>query len=123
MLNRAVTNKFRDFLTKTKFSKDDFVARYIDGKWYKPKYSLRKQADMYKSSIILGLDPIKLNIPVPAPHKTLQQSPPEGTKYQKNYLERKAKVDAALKNMPKTIAKWKSELEAENTKKISNLPF
>ncbi|KAI9297202.1 hypothetical protein K502DRAFT_363453 [Neoconidiobolus thromboides FSU 785] len=121
MKPRVLHSKYINFLKTTQFKATDFTPQFINEKWCKPKYSLREQADLRKACHLLGMNPSDLGLPVKQ-NKEVRVTP-EGTKYQKNYLDRKLKTDTAVDNMDKTVNKWKQEKEKESAGKISNLPF
>jgi hypothetical protein len=83
----------------------DFAPQFVNGFWRSPKYSLRRQADMRKAARILQVEMIGL--PEESTRKPLRVKPPKGTKYQRNYQERMAKIDKALQDMPNKVAQWK----------------
>jgi hypothetical protein len=122
----ATVRKFSEHMLKLarkQHSPKDFVPQFVNNHWRPPRISLRRQADLRKACLIQGLDPVKLGIPPKAEHKPLRTKPPKGTKYQRNYEERKAKVEKLMAEMPKKIEAWREEKRQEKLKAKSTMPF
>ncbi|PVU85457.1 hypothetical protein BB559_007011 [Furculomyces boomerangus] len=100
-----------------------FSPNFVNGKWRNPKFSLRRQADLRKMCLLNGVDPESIGLPPKVKKNALRQKPPKLHKEQRQYAEKKAKVEKALEDMPKKIMEWKENIRKEEEKTKSSLPF
>ncbi|KAI9595246.1 hypothetical protein BDF19DRAFT_442640 [Syncephalis fuscata] len=107
MATNRVFSKSMLYLSCLKFSANDFKPAFVNGHWRKPRISLRRQADLRKACLIQGKTPEDYGLPSVKENKPLRVKPPKGTKYQRNYEERKMKVEKSLGSMSEKIADWK----------------
>ena len=75
-------------LSQPRFSASDFKPAFVNGHWRKPRFGLRRQADLRKICLIQGKAPEDYGLPEVRENKPLRVKPPKGTKYQRNYAER-----------------------------------
>ncbi|RKP24234.1 hypothetical protein SYNPS1DRAFT_12707 [Syncephalis pseudoplumigaleata] len=94
-------------LSRLQYKAEDFQTSFVNGHWRQPRIGPRRQADLRKACLLEGRDPASHGLPEPKQHKPLRVKPPKGTKYQRNYEERKAKVEKSLSDMPTKITEWK----------------
>ncbi|KAJ1916329.1 hypothetical protein IWQ60_008140 [Tieghemiomyces parasiticus] len=108
---------------KLKYEASEFSAQFVNGYWRTSKLSLRQQGDLRKACLVHKVDPSVLGIPALPPKKVLRAKPPKGHKADRTKPDRIAKIQAALDNMPNTIAQWKAAKQAEKAKAKPLLPF
>ncbi|CAG8577442.1 5684_t:CDS:2 [Paraglomus occultum] len=88
--------------------------------WASPRISLRRQADMRKNCIALGIDPSSIGLPEKKEKKPPRVIPPKGKKHERTAAERTAK---AVQDMDKTIENWRKEKREEYQRAKPVLPF
>ncbi|KAI9227690.1 MAG: hypothetical protein DHS80DRAFT_6351, partial [Piptocephalis tieghemiana] len=100
-----------------------FRPRFIQGHWRDPKVSLRRQADIRKTCLILGVDPVSIGLPEKKEKGTLRKKPFKLHKSERTFSERRAKVAKAMEEMPSRVEQWRREYREEREKSKSVLPF
>ncbi|OMJ20472.1 hypothetical protein AYI70_g4091 [Smittium culicis] len=121
---RKFSDKMLKYLTEPiKNQQLAFSPNLINGKWREPKFSLRRQADLRKLCLLNGVEPESIGLPSKSEKKSVRYKPPKGHKSQRQYLEKKNKVQAALQDMPNKISNWKENTQKEYEKTKSLLPF
>ncbi|KAJ1977123.1 hypothetical protein H4R33_006285 [Dimargaris cristalligena] len=101
----------------------DFKAQFVNGFWRSSKLSLRQQADLRKACLYRGVDAQSIGMPPVVSAKPLRLRRHKGRKADLTKPQRQAKIQAALDDMPQTIANWKMAKKAEKVKAKPDLPY
>ncbi|KAI9136598.1 hypothetical protein BKA69DRAFT_1103238 [Paraphysoderma sedebokerense] len=92
--------------------------------WDKPKVSLRTQADLRKTAVLLGLDPVSdIGLPSLPEKKPLRVKLPKMVKADRQKGKREAKIASNLQRMPEIIEKWRETKRQEKIKNKPDIPF
>ncbi|ORY04905.1 hypothetical protein K493DRAFT_205135 [Basidiobolus meristosporus CBS 931.73] len=119
---RSISKKALSQVQKT-YEPELFLPQFVNNRWRAPKYGLRIQANMRKNCILSGIDPISIGLPPVKESKPVRVKPPKGTKIQRTYVEKQAKIRDNLTKMDEKITNWRQEQRKEKAKTKSVMPF
>ncbi|KAK9762661.1 hypothetical protein K7432_011404 [Basidiobolus ranarum] len=119
---RTISQKALSQIQKT-YEPKVFLPQYVDNRWRAPKFGLRIQANMRKNCILSGIDPLSIGLPAVKESKPVRVKPPKGTKVQRTYVEKQAKIRDNLLKMEEKITHWRQEQRKDKAKAKSVMPF